>query len=227
MALLATLDHIMTTESYNIFCHQLDFVIKKFPDLKITETSDGKKIIKGILDIKDTNKDVVGNFLIEIKFHSGFPNRFPLLYETGGDIPNEADWHKYPDGRCCITIEPDEILKCKNGITVLEFIENYCIPYFANQIYFKINHKYKNGAYSHGIYGLHEFYTEIFNSLDISSWRRDIYMFIYSKIPHQSLNDNCFCSSGKSYKNCHYNIWEKLSLLGGRQLLKDINILIK
>lgn len=108
----------MLTVSYEIFCHQLEYVIKKFPNFKIEESGSGK-ILKGILDITNSENEVVSSFSVEIRFSPGFPFRFPFLFEVGGDIPNEADWHKYPNGRCCITVDPDEILKCKNGISVL------------------------------------------------------------------------------------------------------------
>lgn len=212
----------MTTESYNLFCNQLDSVIKKFPNLMITEL-DGIKALKGILDIKDASNVVVGSFSIEIKYRMEFPYRFPILYEVGEAIPNIADRHKYPDGSCCITVLPDEILKCRDGISVLPFIEKYVIPYFANQVYYSQNGKYLNGEYSHGNDGYIEFYTNFFKTSDSSKWREDVNRVKSENVIKMDRNKPCFCGSGHKYKNCHDKIYYNISRFGPELLLKNIN----
>lgn len=215
----------MAADSYSLFCHQIDSVIKKFPNLKITELG-GVLVLKGILDIINEHEEVAGSFSIEIKYSVDFPYRFPLLYEVGGDIPNLANWHKYSDDRCCITVEPDEILKCKDGISVITFIENYAIPYFANQIFRKQNGEYKNGEYSHGAIGLLEFYSVLFQTSDKSKWREYVNFVNSGKAIKVGRNERCFCGSGIKYKNCHNKIFYNINRLGAKQIIKDLNIYI-
>ena len=215
----------MATESYNLFCNQLDSVIKKFPNLKITEL-DGANALKGIIDIRNDQNEVVGSFSVEIRYRMEFPYRFPVLYEVGGDIPNIADRHKYSDGICCITVLPDEILKCKNGISVLTFIEEYATPYFANQVYYLQNKKYLNGEYSHGKDGFIEFYTNFFNTTDSSKWLEDVERVKSGTIIVMARNKPCFCGSGLKYKNCHNKIYYDISRLGTSQVLNHINTII-
>lgn len=215
-------DHIMITDGYDIFCHQLDSVIKKFPNFKIAESNCGK-MLKGILDITNSDNEVVRSFSIEIRSSPGFPFRFPFLYEVGGDIPNEADWHKYSNGRCCITVDPDEILKCKNGISVLEFIENYSFPYLANQAFRKANGMYKNGEYSHGHQGILEFYSDFFKTSDISKWKDYIYVLKLGQEVKTGRNEKCFCDSGLKYKNCHNIIFYNAKRLGIEQIINDLS----
>lgn len=203
----------MRPESYNVFCNQLDYVIKKFPNLKVAQL-DGKAAIKGILDIKNDNNEVVGSFSIEIKYRIEFPFRFPYLYEVGGAIPNIADWHKYPDERCCITVLPDEILKCKDGITVLSFIEEYAIPYFANQIYRLQHGEYLNGEYSHDYAGLIEFYNSFFKTTNRLRWKEDVERVSVNKIIKMDRNKTCFCGSGLKYKYCHDKIYYNIKQIG-------------
>lgn len=215
----------MNADSYCSFCHQFDSVIKEFPHLKIKEL-DGEKYLKGILDIVDEHKNVVGSFSIEIKYCVDFPYKFPLLYEVGGDIPNFPDWHKYINDMCCITVEPDEILKCKNGISIIRFIENYAVPYFANQIYRKLNGVYKNGEYSHGILGLLEFYSNLFQTSDKSKWREYVKLVSSGKTIKLGRNDRCFCGSNLKYKNCHDKIFYNINRLGIKQIIKDLKMYI-
>jgi len=212
----------MLDDGYDIFCRQLDSAIAKFPNFKIAE-SDGGKMLKGILDVKDADREIVASFSVEIRYCAGFPFRFPFLFEVGGDIPNEADWHKYSDGRCCITVEPDEILKCKNGVSILEFIGNYCIPYLANQAFRKATGKYKNGEYSHGPLGILEFYADFFKTSDVNQWKKCILILNSGKNTQKGRNESCFCGSGLKFKNCHNKIFYNAKRLGISQIIKDLN----
>ena len=215
----------MTTESYKLFCDQLNSVIKKFPNFKIIEL-DGLKALKGILDIKNNENEVVGSFSVEIRYIMEFPYRFPILYEVGGDIPNIADRHKYADNSCCITVLPDEIMKCKNGISVHTFIVEYAIPYFANQVYYLQNGEYLNGEYSHGKDGYIEFYTKFFKTADVSKWRENVERVNSGRIIKMDRNKPCFCGSSKKYKNCHDKIYYDISRLGTSVILKQIDAIL-
>jgi hypothetical protein len=79
---------------------QLQKVVLKYPNLLIID-HEGCKFLKGILDIPSDDGSIVRSYSIEIKHTKSYPYRFPVVYEVGGDIPNEADFHKYGDGRCC------------------------------------------------------------------------------------------------------------------------------
>lgn len=213
----------METNNYQLFCEQLNAAVQKFPNLSIKERN-GLKILKGILDIENDISEVVGSFLIEIHFRQGFPHRFPLLFEVGDSIPKNPDWHKYSNESCCITVEPDEILKCKSGISVIEFIENFTIPFLANFLFKKANGYYKNGEYSHGLPGTNEFYSQLLKTNDKEDWKQ-LYFKAFNKIKFdRSRNNKCFCESGLKFKNCHLPIIETLTRIGEEQIIKDFNL---
>jgi hypothetical protein len=50
------------------------------------------------------------------------PHRFLKLYEVGGDILNNVDWHKYNDNSC-LTVEPDEIILYAEIESIIDLIE--------------------------------------------------------------------------------------------------------
>lgn len=212
----------MASDSYTLFCEQLRSVVNKYPNFKIIEHN-GKKALKGILDIRNDQNEVIGSFLIQIIHSIEFPFRFPLLFEVGGAIPNIADRHINSDGSCCITVLPDEILKCYGGISVLSYIENYAIPYLANQIYFKEEGHYLNGEYSHWYEGYVEFYTQFFKTADITRWRRDVNQVKSGNIITMDRNKPCFCGSGIKYKKCHDKIYYDITRLGTDILLKQFD----
>jgi hypothetical protein len=201
------------------FDNALSEVITKFPDLSIRQIK-GQAILKGILDISDESSVVIGSYSVEIHPTEKFPYRFPKIYEVGGDIPCNADWHKYSDNSCCITVEQDEIIKCKNGITLLDFIEKMAIPYFANQLYRIQTGRYLS-EYPHGKKGVALFYAELFKSTDINFWHK-CFEHAFSKVQMRR-NDECYCESGVKYKKCHMVVEEKLHFIGKQKVINDIN----
>jgi hypothetical protein len=206
-----------------IFEQELKIVSDKFPNL-VRKQNSWSSYLKGILDIKDENGNVAGSFLIEIHQSESFPYRFPKLYEVGGDIPMHADWHKYNDNSCCLTVEPDEIIICRNGISIIDFIENIAVPYFANQIYRKREGRFLN-EYPHGFEGFRVFYANLFKSDDTSLWLNCIDRAFSSRKGNR--NDKCYCNSGIKYKNCHLPIENKLKILGKNKILIDLENIIK
>lgn len=208
------------SDNYKKFCDQLEEVIIKYPNLSIANKN-GEKFLKGILDIPNDESIIVSSYLVEIYFTNYFPFRFPKLYEIGGDIPNNIDWHKFADNSCCITVLPDEILKCKTGIGLLEFIEKYCFSFFANHIFRKREGQYLNGEYGHGIKGVQEFYSNLLKTAEVNKWL-SYFRYIFLGVGNKyGRNDKCFCDSNEKFKNCHLKIFELLREIGYEQCLYD------
>lgn len=207
--------------SYNIFRLHLKDATLLYPNLKIKEKN-GVQYLKGILNIHNDHGKTVKSYLIEIHWNPNYPYRFPILLEVGGDIPNHIDWHKYSNGACCITVIPDEIIKCSNGITITNFIKSYALPFFANHTYRSITGKYKNGEYSHGNKALIEFYSDLFKTGELHLWIETLRQLWGDKqnVTKKS-NEHCFCSSGKNFGQCHKSIFTKLLIIGKDNIIND------
>lgn len=207
--------------SYSLFETQLEDVCKCYPHLQIKK-SGNSMFLQGMLDIKDLEGNVIKSLFIEIHHQPGFPYRFPKLFEVGRYIPDGADWHKYADGSCCITAEPIEIIECANGISVIEFIDKYAIPYFAHQVYRKEFGEYQK-EYAHGAKGLRQAYCDIMGTDNVLCW------WEYARISfgYRSLRlkrkDNCPCGSGRKYKHCHMKIFENLKKIGEEKFKEHIS----
>jgi hypothetical protein len=145
----------------DLFIWLLSDAQRFYPNLAIVTDIWGIPFLKGVLDIPNDNGEIVGHFLVEIYCSARFPFKFPIMHETGGDIPQDANWHKNRDGSCCITVWPDELKKCKHGITITEYIRDYAVPYFANQIYRAQVGHYRNGEYAHNRPGIFQYYFEL------------------------------------------------------------------
>lgn len=201
----------------HIFENELPIVCKTYPSLCVKGT-DGHKYLKGILDINDGDGNYYGSFSIEIRCSERYPYRFPILYEVGGDIPCDVDWHKYQDCSLCLDVEQSEILRCRNGISLLDFIDGIAIPHLANQLHKKIHGEYVD-EYKHGVNGVREFYTKLLGTTDTSIWVKSAHSIFVG--PPKGRNEACYYGSGIKYKHCHLDADKKLSLIGFQKVYED------
>lgn len=213
------------TKSYKIFESQLSATCNVYPNLRIKE-KEGRKYLHGTLDIFTADGIAVKSFLVEIHCSNNFPYSFPTLYEVGDTIPNNIDWHKYSNGSCCITVKPDEILKCRNGITVIEFIKLYAIPYLANQ-YHKIEFGNYLNEYSHGSKGLVEYYTELIGTGNKAIWLRCFRLAFGNDNENKLMFAPCFCNSGLRYANCHKSTVSNIRKIGKDIIIASMRIISK
>lgn len=204
-----------------LFSNQIRELLKSYPHFKIIST-ELNEYLKGILAVPNDEGDVIGNFLIEIHISEKFPFAFPILFEVGEQIPNEADWHKYKDHSCCVTVPAEEILLCKNGISVNEFIESQAIPYLANYVHRKETGYYKNGDYAHGSKGNYQFYEKLFKTDNQKLWLEYIKFAFGLKKHNVGRNEKCMCGSNLKYKKCHELVFHKLKLIGKENVLKHL-----
>lgn len=207
--------------SYDLFVEQLAKAEECYPKLKrkmIGETY----ILAGELDIKDANGKFWESYQVEISYEQGFPFCFPSLYETGGKIPKIGDWHIYEDTlSCCVKVKPAEIIRCLNGITLLEYIKEEALPYLFNQTHRRLEGYYVNGEYSHGVGGLYEFYSEELKTGDDIEKTLKLIHFI-AKNPMPNRTSLCFCGSGVKFRNCHRVAFKKLKQISEIILLEHV-----
>jgi hypothetical protein len=207
----------------NAFTISAEEAIIDYPKLKLVEKAD-HIIIKGEIELYQ-DAELLDTYQIEIHPSLKFPFRFPIVFETGGMIPINVDWHIYPTSEnCCIKVLPEELLICKDGISISCFIKNELIPYFFNQTYRRENGFFINER-SHGIKGLVEFYAEKFKTNDIKK-----IILILGHIAFKGEPDRvalCFCGSKEKYRRCHREAYKLLSQLKKEDLLSQLQIIIE
>ncbi len=210
---------------YRIFAGQLAAAVSAFPSLSLV-IQDGRAILKGRIDIVDGDGKHWEYYDIEIHGTEAFSNEFPMLFETSGKIPKIADWHVYEDtGSCCLKIKPEEILRCKNGITVNEFIQEEVIPYLFNQTHRRVEGYYVNGEYGHGTWGLLQYYANELNTGDDYKYTLELIKYIGTHDrPHRT--SMCFCGKKIKYRHCHKAVFEKLKGLGDEILAAHHNWIV-
>ncbi len=210
-------------EGVDLFEAQIDQFIKLFPKFARGSSNDGTVIIQGELDIVDQTGKFWESFQIEIHPSDGFPYRFPSVFEIGGKIPRIADWHVYEDTQsCCLAVDPEERLLCKNGISLTSFVKDHVLPYFFNQTFRRIEGHYKNGEYSHGIKGVYEFYDEVLKTN--GNLRETVRLLLkIADAEKPGRTHDCFCGAKKKFRKCHRAAYEKLLPLGKKILYAHAN----
>lgn len=213
----------MTSKRLVCLNQDLKQVIAKYPDLRVHYINNWPYKISGRIEIFDTKKVKWGEFLIMIPVPPDYPNQLPEVYEISEIIPRIADRHMYPKGQACLTARPNEILVGQRGIRMIEFLDEYVIPFFANQIYFQSENKWANGEYSHGSYSIVEFFCQLFTTDKLDVVLRCLIMAIERvELP---LNGKCLCGeNGFVYEKCHWKAIEHARLIGIPQLIKYYSI---
>ncbi|MBK7182138.1 MAG: SEC-C domain-containing protein [Saprospiraceae bacterium] len=194
-----------------------DFIKAKghFPSIEyeILKSDQFKYRLHGNLQITDEEGTLWGIFQAAIYFKSNYPLGFASLQELSNNIPREVSRHINKEGFCCVC-NPLEALRMElRPNSIIDFIENYTIPFFANQIYCDKFGSFKNGEYSHGNDGIWESFEEEFNTknrIEIQS-KLD---YIQKK---PGRNELCYCGSNRKIKNCHWESAERI-----RKLLKRL-----
>lgn len=197
---------------YTLFEEQIPAVTEKYKELSY-KNDDGIPCVFGSLVLTDENGAIEDTYQIEIKAVPDYPNSFPLVFEVGGRISRNVDWHVFEEtGNCCIASPPEEIIICNSGLTLLSFVENQVKNYFYSQI-FRNQNGYFLKERSHGSKGWIEFFEEAFMTNNIFNIE-----FGLSQISEGKKIDRvsiCFCGSGEKYRKCHkksYDILSKLSV---------------
>lgn len=190
-----------------------------FPKLKYSTNKDFK-ILKGEIDIFDSNGVYWDSFTIAVEVPKKYPNAVPQVLELSNNIERIDDRHISKDGVCCIGITHELLFKARKGIRMIDFIKNSVYPYFANQLYFLSHGEYANGEYAHHFNGVKQFYKEKLGLNDIPLIINILELIILNKVP--SRNSTCPCGL-KKIKHCHNSQIEFLKSIGKPQIKSDLH----
>ena len=206
-----------------IFKQEAILISDLFPSLAYADVNDLPEIA-GDLILLDSNGEFVDSYNIVIRATNDYPYRFPYVFEKGGRIPINIDWHVFADGHCCIKSIPEESLLCKKGIKLDWFIKTQVIPYFFNQKYREM-HGFFLKERSHGILGNIEYFVEAFKTQNLETIAQVLYYIKNTKEPNRV--SNCFCGSGVKYRKCHREAYRSFSKCTSKELDFYIELVTK
>jgi hypothetical protein len=207
----------------SILLKQDEARIKKyFPGLKVINSSGKLNLIEGSLDITDDEGNWWDSFKIRLFVMPGYPYSIPVMFENGGKLEKSADRHFHEDNSCCVAMEHTLLHRCSSGLTITDFLQEFAVPYFANQIYYNINGKYADKEYAHGFSGVRQFYEETLSVNNDATAIMLLDALVTSTLPGR--NSSCICGSGKKFKNCHSKAAIYLQITGMQRILGDLQM---
>lgn len=186
-----------------------------YPGLGYADNPDGCPQVSGTVVLTDEAGAYLDSYQVTIKPGENYPYAFPLVFETGGRIPVNIDWHVFADGHCCIKSIPEEILLCKGGITLDWFISAQLKPYLFNQKYREL-HGFFLRERAHDMEGNIAFFTDLLKTKDLLLVAR-VLLFV-SRRSEPSRTSRCFCGSNLKYRKCHRDHYRLLSAFSNHQL---------
>lgn len=211
---------------YSRFVAQLDEAIASFPGL-IRMTIGNQEVLKGVLSVIDIEGKLWEEYDVEIHASEMFPYEFPILFEVSGKIPRIADWHIYEDtGSCCVKVRPEELIKCRNGLLLTEYIAGEVMPFLFNQTHRRVEGYYVNGEYAHGIAGIYQFYSTILKTGENVLETIRLMKFI-SENERPIRTSYCFCGKNSKFRNCHKEAFDYLKLSEAGRLKQDVSLFKK
>ncbi|MBK7800087.1 MAG: SEC-C domain-containing protein [Saprospiraceae bacterium] len=190
-----------------------DFIKAKvhFPEIEyeILKNHAFKYKLLGNFKIVDDEGTLWGEFKTAIYFKSNYPLGFASLQEVSEKIPREDKRHINRDGVCCFCDPLKQIEMEMKPFSIYDFIKEYTIPFFANQIYYEHFGEFKNGDYSHGEEGIWETLEEEFGTKNRTEIKSKL-EYINSKPGRNSL---CYCGSNLKLKHCHWEMANQIRKL--------------
>jgi len=172
----------------------------KYPKLSEPETVNEYLVIQGAIDVIDETGKNWGDYNVRIVILPDYPSSPPKLFETGGKIKREKDWHINTDGTCCLGPRGKEIQLFTNGGSLITWIDSFVFPFLANHTLKNETGEYANKEYSHGAKGILEFYQDEWGMKDEKLVLQTLQTISGQRM---SRNQKCFCGSSKKYKHCH------------------------
>jgi hypothetical protein len=185
---------------------------KTQPDLFVF-IKNGQELIRGSICLRSDGGEEIGRYSIEISIPREYPQKIPVVKETGNKIPKTPDRHiNKKDGSACVIHEEEWFLEFGNNSSIVRFINTYVYNFFISQKYFELKKEWIYGQWAHSAEGKVEFYT---NFLKIMFYDRGLLLSLAERyLLNYKLNerDFCYCKNSLIFMHCKEH-FEKIQLL--------------
>lgn len=185
----------------------LEIFLEKYPQMSLAPSNKDEHIVQGVLslDIMDNQYGKIkDDFVIKIVIPGNFPEDIPTVYELEDRFPKTPDYHTYPDGSLCLGSKMSLKKRIKETPTLEGFIHSCVVPYFyAIALYLQGKNRFVFGELSHGLAGVIQDYTEVF---ELSSIEQVIRLLeILSLKSNQGNKKECPCGCERIVTKCSFH----------------------
>jgi hypothetical protein len=195
----------MEDKGKELFIEHARLAIKDQPGLRL---DNAEPTLCGTVVLVAGDGNLVDEYEVRIEYRPGYPEVFPFVFETGGKIPVNVDWHVYEsDGHLCLCTTTDEYIKAAGGLALPEFIKAELLPYLFNQVHRRLTGFFLQEM-AHGEAGELATLKMLLKTPLLGNVR-----WILLKIINgfqQERTSVCFCDSKLKYRYCHRGAVDQL-----------------
>lgn len=199
---------------------EISVLLEQQPLLTKCEVTDGIKIsgkYKICIQIEDELFE--DYFALEITVSNGFPDDIPTVISTDRKIrANNYKEHVYSNGQFCLEIDTEIATFLHANPSLRGFLTRFLDTYLCGFMYYQKHKRLPFGEHKHGIWGLMDYYCELFETADIN-----IAYSLLACVLRENLQGHirCPCQSGKRYRDCHREKINELKASSLYQRYKD------
>jgi len=199
---------------------------ERYPKLQHLIQENNTWKINGVIDVIDDEDGYWDSYEVSIVMPDDYPDSLPILMETSNKIERHIDWHMISGGVCCLSTQAKMYYDLGGDIKLVKWLNEFAHPFLANHVYRVKTGHYANEEFSHGNKGILEGWKKIIQLED----NIQTFTYLQQMIGRKSLslNQKCFCGSGKKYKRCYLlNQRDHLMNIPTSQIIKDITAISK
>jgi hypothetical protein len=189
----------------DLFCEHARLAIVEQPGLRL---DDAEPTLAGTVKLIAEDGVLIDEYEVRIEYRPGYPEVFPFVFETGGKIPVNIDWHVYEsDGHLCLCTSTDEYIKAAGGLALAPFIKAELLPYLFNQTHRRLTGFFLQEM-AHGEQGELATLKMLLKTPLLGNVRWILLKIINGF--HQDRTSVCFCGSKLKYRYCHRGAIDQL-----------------
>ena len=179
---------------------------------------EGPIVLSGPFEVREDDR-VLDSFELEIEPDPESPRAPPIVRETAGRIPWEADRHVFPDtGIACVVLADGFWFEYPCGLELVDFMKTPLRSYLAGQALVERGEGWPNGEWGHGLKGVLQFYGEVLGVSDLGAVI-DLLRVLAAGKPRGAWR--CPCGSGKRIRACHEEVLLQLHERVPQRLRED------
>jgi len=147
---------------------------------------------------------VTDKFQIEIRVRTPIGIEPPEIWEVGGRIPREGEFHINPDGSICLGSRARRAILFRNNASLNVYAEEFLVPYL-----YCVSRKLRNaggfefGELKHGPKGLCEDYAELLHLENCSQVKLALQRLGSKKRISNKMV--CPCGCGRALRQCRFH----------------------
>lgn len=179
---------------------QLSELFYRYPELEISSQDNNKVLISGNIQVFVCNYSFTLNKTygidIIIPINS---DELPYVIDKNNYISKKYR-HRYNTGKLCLETDSAIRLRFFDGFSLVDWMREFVETYFFSYEYFMRYNCYPFGERAHGLEGIIQTYSDIFNTKDLY---QTFCILAYISLKVYRGHDKCPCGSELHLRNCH------------------------